>query len=83
MLNRNTERIKSLDVSKGIAIFLMLYGHCIQYCSNNEFDFHDDSVSRFIGSINMPLFMLISGYLFYFSCQKRLTIPVLWCIVET
>ena len=47
------ERIKTLDVSKGIAVFLMLWGHCIQYCSNNEFDFYDDIVCQFIGSISL------------------------------
>ena len=49
----------------------MLWGHCIQYCCNGSFDFFNDSVYRFIYSFHMPLLMLISGYLFYFSSNKR------------
>ncbi len=60
-----------LDIVKGIAIFLMLWGHCIQYCALNSFDFFENPVFKFIYSFHMPLFMLISGYLYASSCQKR------------
>ena len=60
-----------LDIVKGVAIFLMLWGHCIQYCTNGEFDFFENPVFKFIYSFHMPLFMLVSGYLFFFSCKKR------------
>lgn len=66
-----------LDVTKGVAVFLMLWGHSIQYCSNGEFDFFKNVVFKFIYSFHMPLFMLISGYLFYFSCKKRELKPLL------
>ena len=56
---------------RGIAIFLMLWGHCIQYCCGDQFDFFENLAFKFIYSFNMPLFMLISGYLFFFSAQKR------------
>lgn len=49
----------------------MLWGHCIQYCSLGDFDFFEDPAFRFIYSFHMPLFMLVSGYLFFFSCKKR------------
>lgn len=60
-----------LNVAKGLAIFLMLWGHCIQYCCNNSFDFFENYVFKFIYSFHMAFLMLISGYLFYYSCSKR------------
>ncbi len=61
-----------IDVIKGIAIFLMLWGHCVQYCLDDSgFNFFENVVYKFIYSFHMPLFMLISGYLFYFSFKKR------------
>ena len=60
-----------INVVKGIAVVLMIWGHCIQYCSKGSFDIFDNTVFRFIYSFHMPLFMLVSGYLFSFSSQKR------------
>jgi len=60
-----------LNVVRGIAVFLMLWGHCIQYCAQGTFDAFENTVFKFIYSFHMPLFMLISGYLFYFSFRKR------------
>ena len=60
-----------LNTIKGTAIFLMLWGHCIQYCSANSFDFFLNTAFKTIYSFHMPLFMLISGYLYYFSFIKR------------
>lgn len=61
-----------IDIIKGIAIFLMLWGHCIQYCvAGSEIDFFENIVFKFIYSFHMPLFMLVSGYLFFFSFSKR------------
>lgn len=67
-----SDRCFFLDLAKGVAIVLMLYGHCIQYCcAGSEVDFFENIVFKTIYSFHMPLFMLISGYLFYFSFQKR------------
>ena len=60
-----------LNIVKGIAIILMIWGHCIQYCAKEAFDCFESEVFQFIYSFHMPLFMLISGYLFFFSFQKR------------
>ncbi len=78
-----------INTVKGLAIFLMLWGHCIQCCALNSFDFFENNVFKFIYSFHMPLFMLVSGYLFYFSFQKRdvkelivhRTKPLGWTIV--
>lgn len=66
----NRERVY-INVIKGIAIALMIWGHCIQYCAKGSFDSFGNPVFQFIYSFHMPLFMLVSGYLFYFSFQKR------------
>lgn len=67
-----TNRNYFIDILKGIAIFLMLWGHCIQYCvAGSEVDFFNNGVFKFIYAFHMPLFMLISGYLFFFSFSKR------------
>ena len=72
---KKTDNLQSsrmyLDIVKGVAIFLMLWGHCVQYCADNSFDFFENAVFKTIYSFHMPLFMLVSGYLFYFSCKKR------------
>ena len=69
--SKHRANLNYLSIAKGIAIFLMLWGHCIQYCCNEKIDFFEDDVFRFIYSFHMPLFMLISGYLFYYSFSKR------------
>lgn len=60
-----------LDIIKGIAIILVVMGHCIQYGSGNDYYtsalFFEENIFKFIYSFHMPLFMLISGYVFGFS----------------
>lgn len=66
------KRNNFIDVAKGLAIFLMLWGHCIQYCvGGSNVYYFDNAVFKTIYSFHMPLFMLISGYLFSFSFAKR------------
>ncbi len=64
-----------LDVVKGIAIISVILGHSIQYGNGLEYfdngSFFDNIVFQFIYSFHMPLFMLISGYLFYYSIKRR------------
>ena len=60
-----------LYLIKGFAIFLMIWGHSIQYLGVNGFCFFDDVVFKTIYTFHMPLFMAISGYLFYYSFNKR------------
>lgn len=78
-----------INILRGFAIFLMFWGHCIQYCSQDSFNFFNNAVFKVIYSFHMPLFMIISGYLFYYSFSKRnlkeLIIhrskPLLWTII--
>ena len=61
-----------IDFAKGISILLVLWGHCIQYMSAGAFDFFDDNALKVIYSFHMPLFMLLSGYVSYYGCNKKL-----------
>lgn len=64
-----------LDLIKAIAIILVVFGHCIQYGSGSEFylseSYFGNWIFKCIYSFHMPLFALISGYLFYFSLSRR------------
>ena len=57
-----------LDVLEAVAITLVLVGHAMQFGSGMHCyiysDIFDNVVFKVIFSFHMPLFMLISGYLF-------------------
>lgn len=83
------ERIKYIDVAKGIAAILVVVGHSIQV-QNSLFD--NNVIFRLIYSFHMPLFMFLSGYVTYrkieidyhwlFGKIKKLAIPfVLWTVM--
>ena len=63
----NSFRNPYIDIVRGIAILLVVMGHCIQFGSGTETlesgQFFADPIFKFIYSFHMPLFMLISGYL--------------------
>ena len=66
-----------IDVAKGIAILLVLLGHTIQFASGEEFEkaslFYNNIVFKTIYSFHMPLFMVISGYLYYNSINNYMS----------
>ena len=64
------------DALKLFAIFLVLWGHSIQYFVSSEY--YDEPVYRIIYSFHMPLFMVIVGY---FS-NSILTLPIKSMIVK-
>lgn len=64
------DKKRFVNFLRGLAIF-MLWGHSIQFCCGGQFDFFENTVFKFIYSFHMSLFMSISGYLFFFSEQKR------------
>ncbi len=64
-----------IDFTKGILIFLVIYGHCIEMGSGsfvyrNSSIYYEDIVHRAIYCFHMPLFMMISGFLFFNSYTK-------------
>lgn len=64
-----------IDYLKGIAILLVLVGHCVQYGSGAAFlendEYWNNIVMKVIYSFHMPLFIAISGYLFWFSVKNN------------
>lgn len=64
-----TERIITFDYLKGIAIFLVVWCHCIQYITGNSFN---NTFYSIIYSFHMPLFIIISGYLFSRKMDKTI-----------
>lgn len=63
-----------LDIVKGIAVCLVVFGHCIQFGSGSKYletgAFFENMIFRVIYSFHMPVFMMISGYLFSYSIRK-------------
>ena len=62
------QRNEYLDIIKGIGILLVVLGHSIQFGMGlgNEC-FWDNPLFKIIYSFHMPLFMLISGWLYWYS----------------
>jgi fucose 4-O-acetylase-like acetyltransferase len=52
------DRIRSLDVLRGVLIILVVAGHLIQY---TNVDYSNNVMFRFIYSFHMPLFFVASG----------------------
>lgn len=63
-------RDKSIDIVRGVAIFLVLWGHIIQGFSQRD-DFFSNWLVLFIYSFHMPLFMTLSGYLFCGTAKRN------------
>ena len=65
-------RNRTIDVLKGLAIILVVYGHIIQRSMVvGGADFFLNPVFKIIYTFHMPLFVLISGYLIAASLKRR------------
>ena len=62
------ERIQSMDALKFFAIFLVLWGHCIQYLIPG--DYWEKPLYRIIYSFHMPLFIAISVFFFVMTLKN-------------
>nr|MBQ8253569.1 acyltransferase [Lachnospiraceae bacterium] len=62
------QRNKAIDTVKGFAIVLVMIGHCIVLNGLNE---SDPYIYDAIKSVQMPLFMLVSGVLASYGVQKN------------
>lgn len=58
------------DIIKGVAIFLVVLGHSLQYFYIDSAYSNTDFLFNFIYSFHMPLFMVVSGYFAYSSFSK-------------
>lgn len=65
------QRILYWDVIKFFAIFLVVYGHVIQYLNPSGRSLWDSFIGESMVSFHMPLFMIVSGY-FARSLFKRI-----------
>lgn len=77
-----TKRITQLDVIKGIAIILVVLGHCI-YAFAKASSWMV-TLDEFIYIFHMPLFFAVSGYLFNPNVNvakkaRRLLVPFFVC----
>lgn len=70
MAPRDGARSLSIDLLKAIAIYLVVWGHMIQYLSGGT-GFFEDVAFRTIYAFHMPLFMTVSGWVFYYSFEKN------------
>lgn len=67
------KRNRTISIVKGIGIILVVLGHCIQCGSGSLYyngAFYEDFVHKAICSFHMPLFVLVSGYLFWNTSNK-------------
>ena len=60
-MSDNRKRLQYIDIIKGVANILVVLAHLIQ---TNVVDGVHDEVFQFINSFHMPLFFIISGFLF-------------------
>lgn len=85
-------RDRSIDLSKGLAILFVYLGHSILYHPISMFCYSwCHWLSNFITSFNMPMFFIISGYLFsksekstaelYKGKTMRILIPYLFTML--
>ena len=65
------KRNQNIDIIKGIAMCLVIWGHSLQYASNERLDFFELPVFRIIYSFHMPLFAAVSGYLLGMTLERR------------
>lgn len=86
-------RIEYIDFVKGLAIFLVIWGHSIQNFGLRDGSFFDNPIHILICSFHMPVFMVVSGFFFYKSLRlnfrqllsgklQQLMLPVFsWTVV--
>lgn len=65
------ERNHKIDILRAYAIITVIIGHSIQFGQGPSPSFFEDYVFKFIYSFHMPLFMLLSGYLFYLTLNRH------------
>lgn len=78
---KTSKRNEYLDLCKAVAIVLVIIGHCIQ-CGQgenylNEGLFYANPIFITIYSFHMPLFMMISGYLFSRTVKHKKFINII------
>lgn len=62
-------RIEYIDALKGFAIYLVVWGHALQFLRNGHDFWHNLPMFEFIYSFHMPLFFMLSGFFFRSSLR--------------
>lgn len=79
-MEKESKRELLIDVIKGFAILLMLFGHVIQFASGSEYQqsllYYGNVLFKIIYSFHMPLFMVVSGWLFFSTLQKKTVLEI-------
>ena len=77
---RSDVRFEEIDVTKGIAITLVVLGHVMASCYGDDFLIRIDSMSyasvilwKYVYSFHMPLFMFVSGFVVFNPSKKYTT----------
>lgn len=71
----NKIRIKSFDLLKIFAIYLVIWGHCVMWFLSSESS--ENMVFRVVNSFHVSLFMMISGY---FAISSTRLVPMKFLI---
>ena len=83
MNNRN----KLLDYLKCFSIILMIFGHCITNGSGAEFRANSlaqgNPLYVYIYTFHMPIFMMVSGYLFGKGIHKKTVVDIVKSRIKT
>lgn len=70
---RNSERLNWIDLSKGLGIILVVYGHVARGLNSAGIGFDAyRQIDNAIYAFHMPLFFLLAGFFFVKSAQKGL-----------
>lgn len=79
-LLKSDVRFEEIDVTKGIAITLVVLGHVLASCYGDGFLLRIDSMSyastvlwKYVYSFHMPLFMFVSGFVVFNPSKKYTT----------
>ena len=67
---KHRKRNYSLDVFKGVLIFLVVFGHFLLPVKEREYALFN-KLFFFIYSFHMPAFIFLSGYLYYDSWKRK------------
>jgi len=70
-LDMDQKRDRFLDFQKAILIFCVVWTHCATSFEAGIITWKDNYLNVTVTTFQMPLFILISGYLFFYSIQRN------------
>lgn len=68
-------RIKTIDYTKFMAVVMVVLGHCLAFGNGKDYYVSnmqtDNILHNYIYSFHMPIFAILSGWLFSISFRKH------------